>query len=123
MTETARLLLDEIEVSTCHPTAEQLLERLKLHRPGTVLATVYNNLNRLCEEGEIVRLSFAGQPDRYDKRARHDHLLCCRCGGIADAPLPDLTKTLSRAAGEQILSYDLRLSYLCPVCQSESKAK
>lgn len=57
-------------------TAEQIFLELKKEEPKVVLATVYNNVNGLCREGRIRRISVEGQPDRYDKIQRHDHLVC-----------------------------------------------
>lgn len=85
----------------------------------TSLATVYNNLNALCARGQIRRLCFDGKTDRFDKLARHDHLICRRCGSIRDLYLPDLTAQLARDAGTELEAYDLKLFTLCEKCKIE----
>lgn len=118
MSRYAPLILDAILNSRNHPTAEQIFLELKKKNPKIAQATVYNNLNALVDEGKIIRLSEAGFPDRYDNTSRHDHLICCRCGAIADISFRDLTADLEAQLGQPIVSYDLRIRYLCPQCRS-----
>ena len=63
-----------------HLTAEKIFEELKKKYPGVVLATVYNNLNKLWEAGMIRKVSVEGMADRYDRMEKHDHLVCRHCG-------------------------------------------
>ena len=117
MTKYAEKILDIVEHSDCHMTAEQVFDRLRRDFPRVALATVYNNLNRLAEEGHIRRLSVEGMPDRFDRTQRHDHLLCRRCGALEDIRLSDLTAWLEKETGIPILAYDLKLLYLCNECR------
>lgn len=103
-------------------TAEQLYLELKKTEPRIVQATVYNNLNALCQEGLIRKLSIEGSPDRYDKILRHDHLICKMCGALSDVTFQDMTGDLEKQLGEGILSYDLKVFYLCPKCREKNKA-
>lgn len=123
MTKYAKKILEIINASHSHMTAEQIFERLRETYPAVVLATVYNNLNRLCEENRIRKVSVEGMPDRYDHIQRHDHLVCKKCGRLLDIDLGDLTTQLENKAGIPILSYDLKLLYICEHCQKESYKK
>lgn len=87
--------------------------------PKVVLATVYNNLNRLWQEDRVRKVSVEGMPDRYDRILRHDHLVCKQCGKLLDVDLGDLTAQLERKAGVSILAYDLKLVYLCDECRKK----
>ena len=100
-------------------TAEQIFLVLKEKEPKVVLATVYNNLNTLCSEELIRKVTMEGSPDRYDKIQRHDHLICKKCGKLSDIMFEDLADKLSEQLRENILSYDLRVFYLCPECRAE----
>ena len=120
MTKYAKKIWEIVESSRSHLTAEQLFGEVRRTYPTVALATVYNNLNRLLSEGRIRRVSVAGMPDRYDRVARHDHLVCRRCGRLLDLELDDLTKQLEKMAGVSILSYDLKLMYLCEECRRSS---
>lgn len=121
MTRNGKLILDIINHSGDHLTAEQVFLRLKQTVPKIVLATVYNNLNTLCDQGLIRKVSVEGSPDRYDKILKHDHLVCKKCGALADITFSDLTASLSAQLGEPILSYDLKVSYICPACRKEAE--
>jgi Fe2+ or Zn2+ uptake regulation protein len=100
-------------------TAEQIFLELKKTEPKVVQATIYNNLNALCQKGLIRKLSMEGSPDRYDKIQKHDHLVCQRCGALSDINFQDLTRDLESQLGEGILSYDLKVFYLCPACRKK----
>lgn len=78
------LILQIIQQNDTHMTAEQIFFKLKNQYPSVVLATVYNNLNSLYQQGKIRKISVEGYPDRYDKTVRHDHLVCRRCGKLSD---------------------------------------
>lgn len=119
MTKYAKLILELINQSAEHMTAEQLFLELKKTQPKVVLATVYNNLNSLCQESLIRKISIEDSPDRYDKVRKHDHLVCKKCGALLDISFKDLTKNLEKQLGEGILSYDLKVFYLCPGCREE----
>ena len=119
VTKYARKILEIVELSYSHMTAEQIFAALRQTYPKVVLATVYNNLNRLWEEGRVRKISVEGMPDRYDRIQRHDHLVCKQCGRLLDIDLGDLTKQLEKKAGLSILSYDLKLTYLCEDCKKK----
>lgn len=113
----AELILGLIYQSNEHMTAEQIFLELKKTEPKVVQATVYNNLNALCQEGLIRRLSMESSPDRYDKILRHDHLVCRKCGALSDMTFDSLTENLEKQLGAPIPSYDLKVFYLCPKCR------
>lgn len=115
-------ILELICSDSSHMTAEQVFLALKKTHPSVVLATVYNNLNSLYQQGRIRKISVEGQPDRYDKNTRHDHLVCRRCGSLSDIHLADLTADLERQTGLSIEGYDLKIQYLCPRCRAELAA-
>lgn len=104
-------------------TAEQVFSELQNTYPKVALATVYNNLNRLCEDGAIRRVSVEGMSDRYDHIQRHDHLVCNQCGSLVDVDLGDFTQQLEAKAGISILSYDLKLIYVCENCRKNLNGK
>ena len=121
MTKYAKTILHLINESHEHMTAEQIFWELKKAEPKVVLATVYNNLNTLCSEGIIRRVTMEGTPDRYDRIERHDHMVCKKCGKLSDIKFADLTKELEHQLGEGIVSYDLKVFYLCPECRKHTK--
>lgn len=123
MTKYGTKILEIVSASRSHMTAEEIFDTLRRTYPAVVLATVYNNLNRLLQEGLIRKVSVEGMPDRYDRIQRHDHLVCKGCGRLLDIDLGDLTAQLEENAGISILSYDLKLMYLCENCKKKIERK
>ncbi|MGI5958867.1 MAG: Fur family transcriptional regulator [Massiliimalia sp.] len=117
------IILEMINTSKEHMTAEQVFFQLKESYPSVVLATVYNNLNHLYEQGKIRKISIEGSPDRYDKNTRHDHLICRCCGKLSDIYLSDITAQLEQQMGFSIEGYDLKVQYLCPQCRAKQTAE
>ena len=123
MTKYAEKILQLVLASHRHPTVEEIHDMLRQSCPKVALATVYNNLNRLCGEGYLRRITMEGWPDRFDRPARHDHLVCSCCGRLADVELSDLTAQLETQLGMPILGYDLKLLYCCEACGRERRKR
>ena len=123
MTKNAAYILDIINDSDNHLTAEQIFLSLKERNRTVAQATVYNNLSYLYKEGLIRKISVEGYPDRYDKILRHDHLVCRKCGRLADILLEDLPEKLQSQLGIQMLSYDLKINYICEECLEKENGK
>lgn len=117
MTKYAEKILNLINSSSAHPTAEQVFFELKKTEPNVVLATVYNNLNYLCANRLIRRISIDGSPDLYDKNIKHDHLVCRKCGAVADFCFDDLTERLQKQLDDNTFEYDLKVYYVCKSCR------
>lgn len=117
MTKYEKAIYDIINASHAHLTANEVFEKLKLRFPTVVLATVYNNLNKICEAGLIRKVSVEGMPDRYDTIKKHDHLVCKQCGRIVDVALEDLTVPMRDQLGDDFLYYDLKVFFLCSECK------
>ena len=123
MTKYEKEIYNIVNNSYGHLTVDQIFERLKETYPGVVLATVYNNLNKLWEDRLIHKVSVEGMPDRYDRIEKHDHLVCRLCGSLTDIRLEDLTLSLEKQLGEAFLSYDLKVFYICALCRERLKKK
>ncbi len=115
----ANAILTLINESSNHLTAEQVFLELKKTEPKIVLASVYNNLNALTEKGLIRKVSLDGQADRYDKIKKHDHLVCRKCGRLADFEFGDLTENLSAQLHSDVFKYDLKVFYECSECRNK----
>ena len=121
MTTYEREIYHIITSSDKHLTVEEIYLEIKNQYPKIVLATVYNNVNRLWKAGLIHKVSVENMPDRYDRLTKHDHLVCQRCGKLADISFEDLTDSLRRQLGEDFFSYDLKVFYLCPECRKREQ--
>ena len=120
MTLQRRIILDVINSSCDHLTAEQIYMKAKDCLPSIALGTIYRNLGSLSESGEIMRISIPGEPDRYDRNpAPHFHAKCECCGKIIDVHLPDLTEQLSEQTGLDVTSFNINLRYICSDCKKK----
>lgn len=121
MTKYEKAIYHIVNTAHEHLTVEQIFEMLKAEYKGVVLATAYNNVNKLWEAGLIRKVSVEGMADRYDRIAKHDHLVCRRCGKLTDITFEDLTASLREKVGDDFLFYDLKVFYLCPACRERVK--
>ena len=121
MTKYEKEIFAIVNNSCEHLTAEQIFQKLKKTHPKVVLATVYNNLNKLLEEGLMRKVSVEGMPDRFDRVKKHDHLVCKNCGKLADISFEDLTASLQEQLGDDFYYYDLKVFYLCQECREKMK--
>ena len=119
MTKYEKAIFAIINTSREHLTVEQIFLKLKEAHPNVVLATVYNNLNKLLKEELVRKVSIEGMQDRYDRMKKHDHLVCRQCGKLADVTLEDLSASLRKQLGEDFLYYDLKVYYVCPECRAK----
>ncbi len=117
MVKNSEKILKLINESYDHMTAEQIYNKVLSENIRMAKATVYNNLNSLYEKGLIRKILMDGQPDRYDKILRHDHIICKCCGKLSDLSLADLTSKIERESGISIDSYDLKIFYTCDTCK------
>ena len=87
MTRQLMLILEELRGMCTHPTAEELYSRVRARMPHISLSTVYRNLELLAAANEVLRLDSAGTIRRFDGNTMpHRHILCMRCGKVADLP-------------------------------------
>jgi Fur family ferric uptake transcriptional regulator len=87
-----REILDVLCSSDDHPTASAVYERVRARLPRISLGTVYRNLDRLAECGEIARIEVPGREMRFDADTeQHYHLRCTGCGRVVDVDREDVT--------------------------------
>ena len=112
-------ILDAVCRSHDHPTAEQIVQRAREMKPSLAVGTVYRNLARLTDTGELRRIDIPGSPTRYDGNlSPHEHMVCLRCGELQDVELGvDVLDYLRKSTGQEILTYQLNLGCICPNCR------
>ncbi|MDR1106356.1 MAG: transcriptional repressor [Treponema sp.] len=125
-------ILEAIKSTDEHPSAQRVYDRLKPRIPGLSLGTVYRNISVFRDEGDVVSVGVVNREERFDgKTAPHPHLVCGRCGAIADLPCPD--EGALRRTGEKIadpvsragfvIDYRKTVFYgLCGACAEHSGA-
>ena len=123
MTKYEKEIYRIVTTSGTHLTVEEIYLLLKAKFPKVAMATVYNNVKKLWEAGLIHKVAVENMPDRYDHTAKHDHLVCQRCGKLTDISLVDLTASLRQQVGGEFIAYDLKVFYLCPECRSKQQSE
>ena len=116
-----RVVLEELQRVTSHPTAVELYEIVRHRLPKISLGTVYRNLDLLTELGTIQKLDPGGTEARFDGRTDcHDHVRCVHCGRVDDFPRPaeePLKDEPKEIGGYQILGHRLEFVGICPDCR------
>ena len=124
LTRYRRTVLEVLRSTENHPTAAEILRMVRRRRPGVAYATIYNALNWLERKGLIGRVDFAEEAARYDPIiARHDHLVCSRCGDLKDVQLELSARLLghvARRARFRVERYHTELFGLCGACSKTS---
>ena len=127
MTHQREIILDELNRSKMHPTADELYEQIKKKLPRISLATVYRNLEILSEVGLINKLEISGRQKRFDwDREQHNHVFCTRCQRIDDIPIPDARTPCVDPIpkkGYRITGCRIEFFGLCPKCQKQREPK
>ena len=82
-----------ILAKTDHPTADDILTRVRKNLPTISLATVYNCLETLVDCGLVRQVNFNRAPSRFCPNLRpHAHFKCKQSGDIFDIAL--VTKSI-----------------------------
>ena len=116
------LILEEFQRSPSHLSTEELYLRLRKKHPSIGYATVYRTLKLFSECGIAEERHFGDGQTRYESSSshdHHDHLICTRCGAIAEFEDPRIEELQQKVAAEnnfQITSHRLDLYGLCVKC-------
>jgi len=120
VTSQRRVILDEVRNTTLHPTATEVYELVRRRIPSISLATVYRNLELLCEQG-LIQCLRGGDQRRYDADLTdHYHIRCTVCGRVDDLPAPadaEPARFIADNLGYEILSCVVRYLGICPDCR------
>lgn len=122
MQRSTRQLVTTLEVlaaATDHPTAEQILLRVRERLPRVSLGTVYRNLEKLRAQGHLRVVNIGPGVARYDALlSEHDHFVCDTCNGVIDLDrLPEGGDVIRlRAEGYQVRCRSVVVHGLCRPC-------
>ncbi len=120
MTPQRQAVLEVVREARDHPTASDILQRVKQRMPRLSYGTVYNALAALAEHGEVLELSFGDAASRYDGRNdRHDHAMCLRCGRLTDVESRTTEAQIVAAtaqSGFRITGHHTEFYGYCPEC-------
>lgn len=119
------LILKTLRGTDTHPTADWIYEQVKKEMPNISLGTVYRNLGKLAELGEITELNFGSKYSRFDGNAEnHYHFVCTECGKIIDVKGCKVDKELEKCVEQNNdveVAFHTSLFYgLCSNCKTKN---
>ena len=124
LTPHRREVFDVLASSTDHPTAYDILDRVKSRSPHISLATVYNCLEHLTTHGLIKQVQLERGQSRYCANLHeHVHFHCETCGKVIDAhPASDFdpAKFWNLPKGTRVSRTDLAIHGTCDACATQS---
>lgn len=126
MTHQRETILQELQASRQHLTADELYERVKKLLPRISLATVYRNLEILTRAGIIAKREVSGRQKRFDSDiSEHDHIFCIQCHRLDNL---DLNRDelgglpVGMIKGYTVTGYRLEFSGICRDCRLKNEA-
>ncbi|NCB32589.1 MAG: transcriptional repressor [Erysipelotrichia bacterium] len=125
-TRQKQIILRVISGDGVHMTADEVYAAVRKEDPEIGLATVYRNLNLMCEEGRIQKVSDNGVSFYDGNPAPHDHFVCRICGTIMDAPTTydrALDAAVEEAGGVIVDRHSIIFSGICSECMEKQKEK
>jgi len=118
------------ENSDRHVSAEDVYKILLEKGEEIGLATVYRVLTQFEAAGLVRRHNFEGGYSVFelDRGGHHDHIVCVRCGRVAefyDETIEKRQKKIAKEHGFEIEDHSLTLYGHCidPECKQEKKRK
>ncbi len=101
-----------------HTTSEKLIEYINSNYENISLATIYRNLNKLLDEGQIRKLRL-GQEEIYETvKENHYHFKCQKCGMIYDIPLNMIElPSIEYVDGNEVIATDIMMIGNCKNCK------
>lgn len=121
LTNQRRIILEELQTVTTHPTADEVYGMVRQKMPRISLGTVYRNLEVLSSLGLVRKLENAAGQKRFDgDTSPHHHIRCEVCGKVGDIfDAPDISGIEASLNSEfRITGFTLEFSGVCPDCQT-----
>ena len=115
-----QLIFNAVKEMDIHANAEQVYEYVAAIYPSISKATVYRNLGKMADTGELLNIgSFYGAV-HYDHNCHeHYHFICEKCKKVHDINIdfPNINE-LAATEGLEIKSHHLSFKGLCSKCKS-----
>lgn len=120
MTAQRQAIYEIVKQADDHPTAAEIIERLKHHGHQFAYGTVYNSLRYLTDSGLIRELKLGDAASRYDGEMEdHQHVVCTSCGRVDEVftALPQAWFDAVRGETRYTLAdHQVILTGTCPDC-------
>jgi Fe2+ or Zn2+ uptake regulation protein len=116
------VLLRALGETIGHPTADDLVKKVRKVLPTVSHATVYRNVQELARAGLIGTLERSGAAVQFEVNPdQHHHFMCRRCGRVWHVYLDHVAVTVDRRrsplTGFRVDRRDVQLHGLCARCR------
>jgi Fur family peroxide stress response transcriptional regulator len=118
-----QIILNYLQNTRTHPTAEKIYNEVKKKIPQISLSTVYRILKEFAKKKLIKEISFT--ESRFDSYTKpHPHFLCQSCQMLYDLNIKDQNKLLKKKLEiGKVFDFDLFYHGLCRNCLKKEKTK
>lgn len=120
LTPQRMMVLEAIENSSDHISAEEIHDRARQQYPYINISTVYRTLELLKEKGLVAETDLGGGRYLYHPvgKAQHHHLVCRKCGHVTDIDISVLDKLRDELKSLYAFDADLEHIALFGTCKS-----
>jgi Fur family ferric uptake transcriptional regulator len=126
-----KAILDLLSRTNKHMSAKEIYAFLLNEYPGMALSTIYRTLDLLSRIGLVKRLDIGAGQSRYEyrsdeKKGRHYHFICKKCGKIVDYSdfvdekmdlIRKVEKNLARKYHFFVHDHNIEFYGICKDCQ------
>lgn len=112
-------ILEMLRNTKSHPSAGEVYDAVREEIPNISLGTVYRNLAKLSDMGQILRLDIGCGTEHFDGDVSpHYHIVCRGCGKITDVfeYAENLNRIAEKHFGGEIESHSLIFFGECEKC-------
>jgi Fe2+ or Zn2+ uptake regulation protein len=111
------LIWSAIKNDRCHPTADQVYDRVRRRLPRISLGTVYRNLQKLVADARL-QVLMVGRAQHFDPLVeRHQHFICETCDRVFDVMVErQLKPTKLPHEGFKVTSHQVAFYGQCKHC-------
>ena len=120
MSKQRRAVMQVLEESHGHLTAEEIFFEVRKLVPSISYSTVYRNLGVLSDEQKIHKITLPSDSDVFDKTpSPHGHLICKKCKHVCDMPFEVTEKAVDdlKSHGFEVENYCFMAKYICNNCR------
>ena len=121
MTASRKAIIDSLLASDGHVSADELVDLVRVRKPGIGRMTVYRTLELLSDLG-LIRPVYQGNAAAHYilmDEGHHHHLICSRCNRIVEfeqCVLREIEQSVSQHHEFVIQGHLLEIFGLCPDC-------
>ncbi len=125
MTPQRIAIMEYLDGNVTHPGAADIYGALNERFPTMSLATVYNTMETLKEQGMVIELSIDPVKKRFDPNVEpHHHLICIECKKVVDifTEFP-VGLTEGEKQGFEVIGNRVDFYGICGECSDAGKKK